>query len=500
MEYIIIILLSVLIAILIGLVLFFVFRDFKNKKNISEPVLQEEKLEKEANEFDLKLTQSIIELEKIKESLTNKIDEQQKMLKESNENTINNLKESLEQKIKSQQEVLDKSTKDSIFFLKEAIESKINNVENTNKNMNVIIENLKNKISEDVQKTNLSLSNNINMLQNSLSSKIQNETRENNKTTVENLKNLINESIKNPIDSRFNDFQNSVQSITENISKVDKISNNIQDLRNALIENNKKRGNIGESIFKSVISDIFPPDSFKEQYQIDKSENYKVDFAIPVSDRTGNTHYLPIDSKFPINSFLKYNDAKNAEVIDSRELDSALTELKTNIRSMAKDISKKYIRKGITTDFAFMFIPSEAVFNEIIAIDQGQFIENVRRESNVGVLSPTTARFVILHVKAMIKHLEIHRQSNDIVNIINSYLKREDQVLKKLISTEDKFNKANEAFEDLKKYLSRVFIQTSNSIWKTKKLGHFIEQNYEERPEDFKALEKKVDIEQEGEE
>ncbi len=145
-----------------------------------------------------------------------------------------------------------------------------------------------------------------------------------------------------------------ISEVQKSVGEVSEIGRSMKDLQE-LLQSPKLRGNIGEHILKELLSQYLPPDSFSLQYPFKSGDI--VDAVIKTTQGI-----IPIDSKFPLENYRKM-----AEAINAADKESARKEFIRNVKKHVQDISKKYIltTEG-TVDYALMYIPSEAIYYEII--------------------------------------------------------------------------------------------------------------------------------------
>ncbi|MDJ1648746.1 DNA recombination protein RmuC [Mycoplasma phocimorsus] len=111
-----------------------------------------------------------------------------------------------------------------------------------------------------------------------------------------------------------------------------------------------------------------------------------VDFVVEVISKKNEKQFLPIDSKFPIEAYNKIFEANSKE-----ELKKLKKQFKTAIKSQAESISKKYLKQGITTDYAIMFLPSDSIYAQ--AVEDGEFNFELQNKYKVFLAGPSTITF-----------------------------------------------------------------------------------------------------------
>jgi DNA recombination protein RmuC len=152
------------------------------------------------------------------------------------------------------------------------------------------------------------------------------------------------------------EIENKLGQLATQTKNIELIGNNIQSL-SELLRPPKLRGNLGEILLENLLKEILPPALVKTQYQF--KDGQRVDAIVHLADRL-----LPIDSKFPLDSFERIISNDNSE----EGIDVAKKEFNTSIKKHIDSISSKYIQPAErTTEFALMYIPSEAVYGYLIS-------------------------------------------------------------------------------------------------------------------------------------
>ncbi|MBI2029767.1 DNA recombination protein RmuC [Candidatus Gottesmanbacteria bacterium] len=156
------------------------------------------------------------------------------------------------------------------------------------------------------------------------------------------------------ISERLDNASRVIASVQKNLGEVTEIGRNMSDLQEFL-RSPKLRGNIGEQILKELLSQVLPKQSFHLQYA------FKSGAIVDAAIKTGNG-LVPIDSKFPMENFRLLTNAKT-EV----ETQVAKKEFAKDVKKHIDDISRKYILTDEgTIDYALMYIPSEAIYYEVV--------------------------------------------------------------------------------------------------------------------------------------
>ena len=206
-----------------------------------------------------------------------------------------------------------------------------------------------------------------------------------------------------------------VADVTQRLTKLDETNRRVVDVADELktlqnvLQNPKQRGVFGEYYLESVLDNILPPKNFQMQYRF--SDGEIVDAVVFLE----KGQILPIDSKFSLENY-------NRMVGESSKLEreKLLAKVRTDLK-MRIDETSKYIRPSENTmDFAFMFIPSESLYYDLLIGDVGtgssarDLIEYAFRDKKVIIVSPTSFMAYLQTVLQGLRSLQIEEQAKDI--------------------------------------------------------------------------------------
>ncbi len=204
-----------------------------------------------------------------------------------------------------------------------------------------------------------------------------------------------------------------LQQVTEKLTKLEGTNKNVGDIAAELktlqnvLQNPKQRGVIGEFYLKQILDNVLPAGTFQLQYKL--GEGLIVDAVIKLDDKL-----LPLDSKFPLENYNRLLEAEGS--------DRALLE-----RSFKEDVKKrvdetaKYIKPGKgTLDQALMFIPSEAIYYDLLANKVGAGGVNSKNlmqyasEKRVTIVGPSTLSAMLQTIAQGLRSIEIHKDTEKI--------------------------------------------------------------------------------------
>jgi len=195
-----------------------------------------------------------------------------------------------------------------------------------------------------------------------------------------------------------------IRDVGREVGQMSEIGRSMKELQDFL-KSPKLRGNIGEQVLKDLITQVFPKNSFHLQYTFKSGE--KVDAAIQT-----DAGILPIDAKFPMENFQKLAKAKTEEEVIMYRKDFA-----RDIKKHIDAIAKKYILPDEgTMDFALMYVPSEAVFYELVNMEA--IIDYAKRQ-RIYVVSPSTLYAHLQTILLSFEGKKIETQSREILRLLH---------------------------------------------------------------------------------
>lgn len=314
---------------------------------------------------------------------------------------------------------------------------------------------------------------NFNKVNNVIENKIE-VIRNVNERKLDSIEKNINEkldkSLNERLDSSFKSIGEQLQNLQNTNGKLIGMSGTITDLQKSL-SSVKERGIFGEKQLESILENTMVKGMYETQYKIKNDERRMVDFVIKIPNKDDDgVVYLPIDSKFPNDKYVKIVDAsisRNEEL-----LNEAIKELEIAVKNEAKDISEKYILPPYTTDFAIMFLPTEGLYAECLRING--LAEFLQTKYHVILAGPTTVTAIINSFSIGFKFLQINKNSKEIAKILSAikaqYVRfgEEIEITKKHIKiaseSTEKLEKRNNMITSKLKSVSEIGIDESNKM------------------------------------
>ena len=288
---------------------------------------------------------------------------------------------------------------------------------------------------------------------------IRSEIKETREKTSETFTKQLQESGKASRDMAFH-----LKDITSQMEKIHSDNEHVKDVKTQLgkltdvLANPKQRGILGEYFLETLLKNVFQPNQYKLQYQFKDGEI--VDAVIFIKDKI-----VPIDSKFSLENYNKILEEKEPEKRERLEK-VFKQDIKTRIEETAK-----YIRPDEgTMDFAFMFIPSEGIYYDLlinqigaIKITTYDLIEYAFKEKHVIIVSPTSFYAYLQTVLQGLRALQIEESAKQIgkqVENLQKHLLNYDSFLQRLgnniSTTVNTYNQTYKEFGKIDKDVAKI--------------------------------------------
>lgn len=267
------------------------------------------------------------------------------------------------------------------------------------------------------------------------------------KEQLEEIRGTVDEKLQTTLEKRISESFKTVSSQLEQVYKglgeMQSLANDVGGLKK-IMSGVKTRGNLGEYQLAAILAEILAPEQYATNVATVPKSSERVEFAVKLPHEDG-TVYLPIDSKFPAETYAQLRDAQ--ESCDRRAVEAAYKNLEAVIKSEAKDIRTKYVAVPYTTNFAIMFLPAEGLYAEVVS--RGM-VELLQRDYQVNVAGPSTMAALLNSLQMGFKTLAIQQKSNYAWEVLGA------------VKTE--FGKFEESLTKMQRYLDSTSKELDNLI------------------------------------
>ena len=244
--------------------------------------------------------------------------------------------------------------------------------------------------------------------------------RASNEAALEKMRVTVDEKLQGTLEKRLGEsFQlvsDRLEQVQRGLGEMQSLATDVGGLKRVL-SNVKTRGAWGEVQLSRQLEDILTTGQYEENVEIRPGSRERVEFAVKLPGRTDDaTVYLPIDSKFPQESYERLLEAQ--EGADLAEIAAATRELEKALRIQAGLISEKYIAAPHSTDFAIMYLPTEGLFAE--ALRMPGFAADLQAKKRVIITGPTTLMSLLNSLQMGFKTLAIERRSSEVWQVLSA--------------------------------------------------------------------------------
>lgn len=253
-----------------------------------------------------------------------------------------------------------------------------------------------------------------------------------------------------------------IAEVTEKLTKLDEtnkqvvnFSAQLQNLQD-ILKNPKQRGVLGEYFLEETLKNVLPPNSYQMQYKLGKDEktgkDLIVDAVVFVKDKV-----IPVDAKFSLENYERILSAPDAETREKLE-----QVFKQDLKNRIDETAKYVLPERKTMEFAFMFIPSEAIYYDLLVnkvgavkVNTRDLIEYAFRDKKVIIVSPTSFLAYLQTVLQGLKAMQIEEKAKEIranIEKLGKHMNSYDEFMKKLgVSMSTTVNHYNNAYAEFKK-------------------------------------------------
>lgn len=269
----------------------------------------------------------------------------------------------------------------------------------------------------------------------------------------------VNEKLESKMNESFKLVSERLEQVYKGLGEMQTIASGVGDLKKVL-SNVKNRGIIGEIQLGAILEELLSPEQYdREVATVPRSSNH-VEFAVKLpGNGDGSFVYLPIDSKFPGDTFAALQDAYDSGSPEA--VADAKKQLAAIIKKCAKDIRDKYVSPPYTTNFGIMFLPFEGLYAEVV---NSGLLETLRRDYNVTVTGPSTMAAMLNSLQMGFQTLAIQKKSSQVWEILGS-VKTEFQTFAKVLEeTQKHIKKVDDDLEKLVGVRTRQINRKLSSI------------------------------------
>lgn len=318
------------------------------------------------------------------------------------------------------------------------------------------LEGLQNATTEASEKQTVALGEVREKISESVSNGLK-EIQEKNEQRLEQIRHTVDEQLQKTLESRitqsFEMVTKQLLEVQKGLTEMQNLAQDVGGLKRALT-NVKVRGIIGEVQLGALLEQFLPSGQFEENVAVKPRSSERVEYAIKLPGPVeGESVWLAIDSKFPIEDYQRLQEAyERGEKVEWEAMGKAF---ENRLYQQAGDIASKYIDVPNTTDFALLFLPFESLYGE--AIRRPGLFQEIQSKYHVVIVGPTTLSAFLNSLQVGFKTLAISKQSSEVWKVLGA------------VKTE--FQKFGDAVSKVQKNLDTASSNLSNVSRRMRQMG-----------------------------
>ena len=273
------------------------------------------------------------------------------------------------------------------------------------------------------------------------------DIQEDNNKRLESMRQTVDEKLDKTLNERMTEsfklVNDRLEQVYKGLGEMQTLAQGVGDLKKVM-SNVKTRGILGEIQLGAILEEILSPGQYEKNAVTKKGSGKYVEYAVKLPSEDGSFVYLPIDSKFPGETYGSLCDAY--ENGSSEQIQEKRKALLATIKAEAKDIRDKYLDPPNTTEFAVMFLPFEGLYAEVV--NQG-YVEILQRDYHVNIAGPSTMAALLNSLQMGFRTFAIQKRSGEVWQVLGAVRTEFDKFAGALESAQNRINQANDELEKL---------------------------------------------------
>lgn len=243
--------------------------------------------------------------------------------------------------------------------------------------------------------------------------------RQDTQRQLDEIRTMVDERLSKTLNDRltssFKQINESLEAVYRGLGDMKSLAAGVGDLKKTL-SNVKTRGILGEVQLGAILSEVLAPAQYAENVATKPGSADRVEFAVKLPVEEGEPVWLPIDAKFPGDTYAQLRDALDSG--DREAIVVARKQLETRIKAEARDISTKYVSVPATTNFGIMFLPFEGLYAEVVSMPG--LIESLQRDWHVNVAGPSTMAALLSSLEMAYQTFNLQRRTDEVLRVLQA--------------------------------------------------------------------------------
>ena len=268
-----------------------------------------------------------------------------------------------------------------------------------------------------------------------------------NNKKLDDMRGIVDEKLQKTLSDRMNEsfrlVNERLEQVYKGLGEMQTLAQGVGDLKKVLT-NVKTRGIVGEIQLGAILEDILAPEQYDVNVATRAGSRNVVEYAVKLPVEDGGFVWLPIDSKFPGDTYGALRDAY--EDGTREQIDACVKQLIATLKTEAKDIRDKYLDPPHTTEFGILFLPFEGLYAE--AVNRGM-VEVLQREYHVNLAGPSTMAALLNSLQMSFRTIAIQKRSGEVWNVLGAVKTEFDKFEACLTQTQTRLDQASRELDKL---------------------------------------------------
>ena len=235
---------------------------------------------------------------------------------------------------------------------------------------------------------------------------------------LDEIRHTVDEQLQDALQKRvtesFKAVNDQLEQVYKGLGEMQSLAADVGGLKQVL-SGVKTRGILGEIQLGAILEEILAPEQYDTNVATIPGSTQRVEYAIRMPGVDGNSVWLPIDSKFPGDTYAHLQDAQTSG--DAQAVENARHALELVLRSEAKDIREKYVEPPYTTAFGILFLPFEGLYAEVV---NAGLLEVLQRDYQVNVAGPSTMAAILNSLQMSYQTFRLQKRTDDVLRVLSA--------------------------------------------------------------------------------
>ena len=244
------------------------------------------------------------------------------------------------------------------------------------------------------------------------------EMRQENAKKLDEIRGTVDEKLQDTLQKKitesFQTVSQQLEQVYKGLGEMQHLASDVGGLKQVL-SGVKTRGILGEIQLGAILEEILSPEQYDTNVATIPESRERVEFAVKLPGSDGGRVYLPIDSKFPGDTYIHLQEA--AASGNPQAVAEARKALETVLKKSAKDIRDKYVEPPYTTTFGILFLPFEGLYAEVVNMGM---IEVLQKEYSINVAGPSTMAALLNSLQMGFRTLAIQKRSSEVWQVLGA--------------------------------------------------------------------------------